>query len=365
MRRHPTTNSPTLLLALLLLGLASATAARAATQSAQEKGDKDEENQACLTCHGQEDLSMKLDSGEDAPLFMRPELLAGSVHKALRCTDCHAGLDQVPHAERHYKNRTQFRASFGQTCKTCHFDNYTKTLDSVHYGLQARGDVFAPTCVKCHGAHDIARPAEPRARVSQTCATCHVTIFQAYAKSVHGTSLLEHNNPDVPVCTDCHRSHDIADPKNRAWLMNTPNLCGKCHADQQRMKKYGLSTAVLSTYLSDFHGTTASFGGHGKKVDDEPVVALCVDCHGIHDIGKVTGANAAAFRGNLVKTCRKCHPGASENFPSAWLSHYEPSLSRTPLVYLVKLFYKLIIPFIVGGLILQILLHLWRTVVNR
>jgi hypothetical protein len=95
------------------------------------------------------------------------------------------------------------------------------------------------------------------------------------------------------------------------------------------------------------------------------VVALCVDCHGIHDIAKVTGASAPAFRANLVKTCQKCHPGASANFPSAWLSHYEPSLERTPLVFLVKLFYKLIIPFIVGGLLLQILLHLWRTVVNR
>jgi len=31
----------------------------------------------------------------------------------------------------------------------------------------------------------------------------------------------------------------------------------------------------------------------------------------------------------------------------------------------VKLFYGFIVPFTVGGLILQILLHLWRAVVNR
>ncbi len=324
-----------------------------------------DDNDACLSCHGQEDLSMTLASGEEAPLFMKRELLEASVHKTLRCTDCHNGLDQVPHAERSYKNLAQFRASFGEACKTCHFENYTKTLDSVHYGLQARGDVFAPTCVKCHGSHDIARPNEPRSRISQTCATCHLPISEAYAKSVHGRALIEENNRDVPVCTDCHRSHDIADPKNRAWLMNTPALCGKCHADEKRMKKYGLSTAVLSTYLADFHGTTASFGGKGRRTDAEPVVALCVDCHGIHDIGKVTGKDAPVFQANLVKTCQKCHPGASANFPAAWLSHYEPSLSRTPLVYLIRLFYKIIIPFIVGGLVLQILLHLWRTVVNR
>jgi predicted CXXCH cytochrome family protein len=351
--------APTALgLGLFVLWLSPARAAAADNAAGAEA-------EACLSCHGDESLTVKLENGEDAPLFMKPEPLRSSVHKALRCTDCHAGFGQLPHPERRYPSLNQFRTSFAETCKNCHIENYTKTLDSVHYNLQARGDVFAPTCVKCHGAHDIAPPAKPRSRISQTCAACHRPISEAYAKSVHGKALFAEHNPDVPVCTDCHRSHNIADPKSRAWLMNTPSLCGKCHADAKLMKKYGLSTAVLATYLADFHGTTASFGAAGRKTGQEPVVALCVDCHGIHDIAKVTGASAPAFRSNLVKTCQKCHAGASVNFPAAWLSHYEPSLERTPLVFLVKLFYKLIIPFIVGGLLLQILLHLWRTVVNR
>lgn len=325
----------------------------------------EQQRESCLSCHGQEGLSMTLANGQVAPLFMKRELLDGSVHKDLPCTDCHAGLDQVPHAPRRYQDMGQFHASFLAACQRCHGDNYSKTLDSVHYRLQARGDVFAPTCVKCHGSHDIARPSEPRTRISQTCATCHVSISETYAKSVHGKALVEAGNRDVPVCTDCHRSHDIADPKNLGWLLETPSTCGKCHADEKRMKKYGLSTAVLATYLADFHGTTASFGGQGKKTDDQKVVALCVDCHGVHDIAKASGADAAMFRANLVKTCRKCHPNASENFPSAWLSHYEPSLTRAPLVYLIKTFYKLLIPFIVGGLLLQVFLHLRRTVVKR
>jgi hypothetical protein len=35
------------------------------------------------------------------------------------------------------------------------------------------------------------------------------------------------------------------------------------------------------------------------------------------------------------------------------------------LVYYVKLFYRIFIPFIIIGLVLQILLHVWRLVVNR
>ena len=68
---------------------------------------------------------------------------------------------------------------------------------------------------------------------------------------------------------------------------------------------------------------------------------------------------------NLVQVCRKCHPNATENFPAAWLSHYEPSPDKAPLVYYVKLFYQIFIPFVILGLLLQILLHIWRVVVNR
>ncbi len=41
------------------------------------------------------------------------------------------------------------------------------------------------------------------------------------------------------------------------------------------------------------------------------------------------------------------------------------SLMDVLLVYGVGVFYKIFIPFIIGGLVLQILLHLWRIVVNR
>ena len=38
---------------------------------------------------------------------------------------------------------------------------------------------------------------------------------------------------------------------------------------------------------------------------------------------------------------------------------------EAPIVWAVQLFYKLMIPFMVGGLTPQIALHLWRVVVNR
>jgi hypothetical protein len=42
-----------------------------------------------------------------------------------------------------------------------------------------------------------------------------------------------------------------------------------------------------------------------------------------------------------------------------------PSLARAPVVYIVDKAYKIFLPFMVIGLILQILLHFWRFLVNR
>lgn len=324
-----------------------------------------EEARRCLSCHADEKLTLKMESGETLTLAMHPEVLAASVHKGLRCTDCHVGLAEVPHPKRPHQDLAQWRASVTEVCKTCHMANYSKTQDSVHANLKTRGDVFAPTCVKCHGSHETTRPSQPRTRISQTCATCHPGVAAQYARSVHGKSLTEKGNPDVPVCTDCHRSHDIADAKDRAWILRSPTLCGRCHADGKLMSKYGLSTAVLSTYVADFHGTTAGFGTGDADDERERLVAVCADCHGVHDIARVRTPDSGVFRSNLVKTCRKCHPEASDNFPAAWLSHYEPSFWRTPLVYSVKMFYLFIIPLIVGGLVLQILLHFKRVVGKR
>jgi hypothetical protein len=130
------------------------------------------------------------------------------------------------------------------------------------------------------------------------------------------------------------------------------------------MKKYGLSTNVVDSYLNDFHGMTASLQRSGSA-EGVPFAALCIDCHGVHDITAIKSEASPAMKANLLGVCRRCHEGASENFPAAWMSHYEPSWEKAPLVYGVQVFYDVLIPFMIAGLLLQILLHFWRVVVNR
>lgn len=323
------------------------------------------EQDSCLGCHGSDpSMTMDLPGGEKLKLYVDPAAFAKSVHgEMLRCTECHADKSDYPHDSKPFQSRRDVTIAYYEQCKKCHFANYTKTLDGVHFKISQEGNKKAALCVDCHGSHTIGRPAEPRSRVSDTCAGCHRKVYDTYARSVHGKALTQGNN-DVPVCTDCHRAHDVADPRAGALSLRTAEICGRCHTDEKLMKRYGISTRVVDTYLSDFHGMAASLQ-KGKKDKGDRLAAGCTDCHGVHDIQSPEDPGSTVLQANLVNTCRKCHPDATADFPKAWMSHYEPTLKKSPLVWSVQLFYYVLIPFILVSLVIQIVLHLWRVVVNR
>jgi nitrate/TMAO reductase-like tetraheme cytochrome c subunit len=305
-------------------------------------------------------------NGESLSLYIDPEVLAASTHgDKLLCTDCHSSISGYPHPEREIPSRREYSIAQYELCKMCHFDNYAKTLDSVHYNMLASGDQRAPVCTDCHGAHDVALlPYQPRAKISLTCSKCHQSLYDLYADSVHGKALIEEDNYDVPVCTDCHLSHTIEDPRTASFHLKSVELCSNCHSNEKLMQKYGISTNVVKSYLEDFHGATVAIIGKESR-DIWAKEAVCTDCHGVHDIQQVSSPGSPVIKANLVNTCRKCHPEATVNFPSAWLSHYEPSIDKSPLVFFVRWFYRILIPFILVGLSSHILLDLWRKITNR
>lgn len=323
-------------------------------------------DQYCLSCHANPGLgTLTLSSGEKVFLFMDTAAYSASVHgDKLNCTDCHSRISTYPHNTPLPSSRREFTLAQYETCRRCHFAEYTRTLDSVHYQKLAQGDIRAPVCVDCHDPHKTTSPHQLRASISLTCAQCHGQIYNTYVESIHGNALVNEANRDVPTCTDCHSVHNIYDPRTPAFRLDVPSLCAECHSNQNLMEKYGISRNVVKTYLQDFHGVTVSLT-RLRDPTSPPVTATCTDCHGIHNIQKVNNPDSTVIRANLVETCQKCHPGASENFPAAWLSHYEPSLDKAPLVFAVRVFYSILIPFIIGGLLIHILLHLWRLATNR
>ena len=145
----------------------------------------------------------------------------------------------------------------------------------------------------------------------------------------------------------------------------SPQVCARCHADPTLMAKYGLSTHVMDTYVSDFHGTTVVVFEQ-LYPDQQTNKPVCVDCHGVHDILPPTDANSRVMQANLLRTCQRCHPEAqSLNFPKAWLGHYPPDWQRAPLATAVRWFYAVVIPTTLGGMAFFVVTDAYRRLRRR
>jgi predicted CXXCH cytochrome family protein len=322
----------------------------------------------CLDCHGDPTIKpITLPSGEELSLYIEPEGLHNSVHRAvgIECEACHNNISGVPHPPIEYQTHRELSLSYYKTCEKCHSANYDKTLDSMHARALEAGNQDAPVCTDCHGAHDIRPPDQPRSLISETCRQCHVEIVDTYRESVHGSALMQDENPDVPVCTTCHGVHNIQDPRTSQFRVNEPELCAGCHADKELMDKYGLSADVYDIYKRSWHGVDVSvYKARWPTIWHDS--AVCSDCHGSHhDIRSTADPASMVNPENLLTTCKKCHPTAGPNWTDAWTGHNKISLERTPWLYYVDKFYGSFTKFTLWVCIIYVALQLFRAVVDR
>jgi hypothetical protein len=247
-----------LAVALLTLGVLVG-GVRAEKELAGPPGAPMEPNEACLDCHGEGGLSMTFPSGEALSVHVNPAVYETSVHgDKLECLDCHQRNRDYPHPATAVRNRRDYALAEYETCKRCHFENYTRSLDSVHFDAMAAGDANAAICTDCHDAHAVTSLKDSRTEIARTCSSCHGEIYESYAQSVHGAALAE-DNADVPDCITCHGVHDIVSATTPSFRRGSVLLCAKCHADEKLMSKYNISSGVFKTYLDDFHGKTVGF----------------------------------------------------------------------------------------------------------
>ncbi|NIM92714.1 MAG: cytochrome C [Anaerolineales bacterium] len=324
------------------------------------------DNNSCFACHASPDLTTTLPSGETLYLTIDKDTFNQSIHGELgyACVQCHTDITSFPHAEIPTESLRDLSLELYTSCARCHPDMYESTLDSVHAKALAAGHPEAAVCTDCHGAHDITSPHEPRSKIPQTCQLCHSEIYKRYEESVHGSALIGDGNPDVPSCVDCHGVHDVEGPSSGSFHLFSPQICAECHTDPELMEKYGVSTDVLDTYVADFHGTTVKIFEETAP-DQETNKPVCVDCHGVHDILPTDDPDSKVIQENLLTTCQRCHPDATTNFPNAWLKHYDPSPEKAPMVFFVDLFYDIFIPVMIGGMLLFVVIDGSRRIINK
>jgi hypothetical protein len=264
----------------------------------------------CSSCHGQKGMKGYVDKAA----------LSQSVHGHLDCTKCHMGMSSYPHGRVTKVN-----------CGSCHFLGREgapseKALEyklSVHGQALTAGNSMAPTCQTCHGGHAVYRSADERSstnrrKIPALCSQCHPQPYEDYKISIHGKQFLEHNNPGVPTCFDCHQEHRIPRTTDTQWELTLIKNCGNCHAEE------------MSTYRKTYHGKVTRLG--------YATIAKCSDCHGSHAILPPADPNSKLSPGNIVTTCKRCHPGATASFTKYYAHAEEGNREKYPVLYYTYLF---------------------------
>jgi len=85
----------------------------------------------------------------------------------------------------------------------------------------------------------------------------------------------------------------------------------------------------------------------------------------VHDMRSVDDPESSVIKANLLKTCQKCHPDATANFPTSWISHYRPDPTHAPLVFFVNLFYLIFIPAVLAVMIVFVATDARKRIASR
>ena len=140
--------------------------------------------------------------------------------KQADCSSCHADAVQSYRTSIHGRARMNGAAE-APTCISCHGD--IQTLVSRSDAASAVNSTrLAETCGTCHSNPELV-------------AKFHIPVarpLEAYRESVHARALAEGRGG--ATCNDCHGSHGILrgmDPNSTIFRARVPQTCGTCHKD--------------------------------------------------------------------------------------------------------------------------------------
>jgi cytochrome b subunit of formate dehydrogenase/nitrate/TMAO reductase-like tetraheme cytochrome c subunit len=263
-----------------------------------------QENEECLSCHQESGLTMTR-RGKEISLSVDPSGFKASAHGDLTCVSCHVGFNptELPHAKR-------IRPV---DCTSCHSEEQVTSYGhSVHAAV--KNGTSAATCADCHTAHEIKKVSALSINALkkfelQACEKCHADVKTQFMVSDHGEALTA-GIEAAPSCVDCHGAHNVLaskDDSSRTSRKNLVTTCLGCHVDKQEVRdRVGPSVAFIASYESSVHGRAVQNGNDSA--------AVCIDCHGTHDIRKGSDPQSGVARDNIAETCGKCHTGIFKQY---------------------------------------------------
>ncbi len=261
--------------------------------------------QECLVCHGEKSLTTTR-KGRTVSLFVDAAAFKGSAHGQLECVSCHAGFNpaDLPHARKIRR----------VNCLSCHSDEQFEHFRNSVHGVAGPDGRPRVECSDCHSTHAVKNVSslDPLGRKEfaiETCGRCHADVDAKYMKSDHGRALAS-GVKGAPSCIDCHGEHEVASPaadSARTGRTREAAMCLKCHLDDPEVRaRVAPSAAFISSYENSVHGQAVRGGNKAA--------AVCTDCHGSHDMERGSMPSSRVSKANIASTCGTCHPAIESQY---------------------------------------------------
>jgi len=176
-------------------------------------------------------------------------------------------------------------------------------------------------------------------QTKNSCLDCHsalpdpLGVTQAkFSQDIHAQKGL--------TCANCHGGDPTSDDPDKAMSRKAgwkgkidrkqiPPLCGSCHSDPAYMRQFNpsLRTDQLAQYHTSVHGR--------RWVAGDAKVAVCTDCHSVHDLKAPSDPQSTVNPVNVANTCARCHADANYmkgySIPTDQFAKYSTSVHREAL----------------------------------
>jgi predicted CXXCH cytochrome family protein len=178
-----------------------------------------------------------------------------------------------------------------------------------------------------------------QAQQPNSCLDCHSALEgelhvtpEQFAQDIHaqkGFTCASCHGGD-PTKTDDSAMSKAAGFKGKIEHAAVPKLCGSCHSDPGFMRQYNpsLRTDQFSQYQTSVHGKRLAAG--------DAKVAVCTDCHGVHDLRPASDSRSKVHPLNIATTCSRCHADAqymaAYKIPTNQFAAYKTSVHHEPMV---------------------------------
>ena len=174
---------------------------------------------------------------------------------------------------------------------------------------------FGPACYLVLGGFLPLAASLSYGQTTNSCLDCHSALPGPLAVSREKFSQDIHAQTGL-TCASCHGGDPTSlDPakamsRNGGWKgkidhKQIPQLCGSCHSNPAYMHQFNptLRTDQLDQYRTSVHGKRLAAG--------DTKVAVCTDCHSVHDLRAPTDPRSTVNPLNVANTCARCHADAN------------------------------------------------------